>query len=95
MLPLTVITGILLGSALAITVSLAVVVLLFAILVGEYPRLEAELPQLVRSAALFAGMTLLCAFSFVGLVRHRRWRWYAQATMWMGVGLTGWYYWPQ
>ncbi len=92
--PLAVITGILLGTAVAITLGLAVVVLLFFILAGEYPRLTSELMPLLESTALFVVMTVVSAFSFIGVLRRRPWRWYAQTAMWLGVLLIALYYWP-
>jgi hypothetical protein len=36
----------------------------------------------------------IAAAAFSGLQRGRPWRWYAQAALWLALGLTGWYYWP-
>jgi len=94
MQPLTVLTGILLGSSLAISLGLAVVALLFFLLVDEYPRLQTELRPLLYSAGLFVFQTLVCAMGFVGLMKKKAWRWYAQAAVWLGVLAIGYYYWP-
>jgi hypothetical protein len=92
--PLTVITGILLGSAASIAIGLAVVLLIFLILSGEHPRLAEEFPSLLASTAIFIAMTALCAASFLSLVKELRWRWAAQAAMWMGLALVALYYLP-
>lgn len=94
MQPLTVITGILLGTTAAIAAGLAVVLFLFFIMVDDYPRLAAEFGPLQVSTAIFLVMTAICAASFLGLVRQARWRWVAQAGMWLGLALTVLYYWP-
>ena len=94
MRPLTVITGILLGTCGSIAVSLAAVLLIFVILGDEYPRLQHEFRPLVHSVLIFLGMTAISALSFYALlINDRRWAW-AQALMWLGLLGTGWYYWP-
>lgn len=94
MRPLSVITGILLGTCLSIAFSLAAVLLIFTILGPEYPRLDAEFRPLLASFAIFTVMTTLAAVSFYALLKHHRFRWVAQAAMWAGLTLTGLYYLP-
>lgn len=94
MQPLTVVTGILLGSAASIATGLAVVMFLFFLLSGEHPRLSDELGALVENAMLFLAMTIICAASFIGLVKERRWWWVPQLGMWSGVVLLVLYYLP-
>ena len=94
MRPLTVLTGILLGSSLAITVSLAAVLFVFAVLNDEYPRLQHEFRPLMLSVLIFLGMTTVTAASFYALVKnHAGWLW-AQLAMWLGLAAITWYYWP-
>lgn len=94
MQPLTVITGILLGTTASIAVGLSVVLLLFFILLGDHPQLAVEFAPLSVSTAIFLLMTAICAASFLGLVKQTRWRWIAQAGMWIGLALTVVYYLP-
>ena len=94
MRPLTAITGILLGSCLAITVSLALVLVVFLVLGQDYPRLQHEFGPLTISLFIFLGLTVISAGSFYALLIHHRARWLAQAAMWLGLAATGWYYWP-
>jgi hypothetical protein len=94
MRPLTVITGIVLGSCLSITVSLGAVLLMFLLLGNEYPRLSAEFGGLLASMLIFLSMTGVSALSFYVLLKeHPQWQW-AQAFMWTGLLATGYYYWP-
>ena len=94
MRPLTVITGILLGTSGSIAVSLAAVLLIFVILGDDYPRLQHEFWPLTYSVLIFLGMTIISALSFYAmLIRHRA-RLLAQVLMWSGLFATGWYYWP-
>jgi hypothetical protein len=92
--PLTVVTGILLGSALSIAVGLAVVMLIFFLLAPDYPRLGAEIGALVTNTVIFLGLTAICAASFISLVKDLRWWWIAQAGMWALLGLIVLYYIP-
>ena len=94
MRPLTVITGILLGSCLAITVSLAAVLLVFLILGDDYPRVEHEFRPRRSRGSIFFGMTIISALSFYALLINHRARWLGQLLMWAGVAATTWYFLP-
>lgn len=94
MRPLTAVNLIILGSCFAITFSLFAVLIVVLVLGDDYPRLQAEFNALWKSLLLFLGMTAISAASFYGLVKLHRWRFWAQGAMWLGLGLTGWYYWP-
>lgn len=92
--PLTVITGILLGSCFSIAFSLAAVLVIFAILGNAHPRLNEEFPSLLTSFAIFTLMTAISAWSFYALLKGLRLRWLAQILLWSGLFATGYYYWP-
>jgi hypothetical protein len=92
--PLTVVTGILLGSAASIAAGLAVVVFIFFLLRGEHPRLGEEISLLLTNTVMFLAMTAVCAASFISLLKDSRWWWIPQACMWAGVGLIVLYYIP-
>ena len=94
MRPLTAIIGILLGSCLAITVSLAAVLFVFAVLGDEYPRLQHEFRPLLSSLLIFLGMTVLSGLSFYTFVIGHRARYWALAIMLTGLAATTWYYLP-
>ena len=82
MRPLTVLTGIVLGSSAATTFGLGATLVVFLVLSGEGPEFRRELPTLALNVALFAGLTALAATSFVGLAKNRPWRRWAQGAMW-------------
>ena len=88
MTPLTFITGVLLGTSASIAFGLIVVMFLFMVMGTDEPRIAAEWTNLGRSLVIFVIMTAICAVSFIGLLRARRWRWAAQGAMWAGVALT-------
>lgn len=94
MRPLAAVTLILLGSSVAITVSLMAVVVVVLVLGDEYPRLAREFRPLLTSLAIFTAMTAVSALSFYGILKTHRLRYCAQAAMWLGLFLTGWFYWP-
>jgi hypothetical protein len=94
MQPFTVILGIILGSLVAIGFGLTVVLFLFWLLQGDYPRVASELPELARSTAIFSILAGLAAAGFLGTLKRRLWRYLALGLLWIGLGATGWYYWP-
>lgn len=95
MSPLAVFTGILMGSAVTIALGLAMTLAVFLILSGEHPRLAREYGTLLTSFALFFVLALAAAYAFVGVLRHRRWRWAALAATTFMVVAIGSYYWPR
>ncbi len=94
MRPLTVVTGILLGSCLSIAFSLAAVMVVFLILGDDYPRLSHEIRPLFTSFAIFTAMTAISALSFYTLLKDHSARWPLQGAMWLSLIATGFYYWP-
>jgi len=92
--PLTVITGILLGSSVSITLSLAAVMLIFLILGDEYPRLAYEFSDLIKSTLIFVILTIISAASFYSLLKEWQSRWWLQIALWAALFATGFYYWP-
>lgn len=95
MTPLTVLTGIIMGSAFTIALGLGMVLLVFLILSGEHPRLAAEYGTLLRSFGMFFTLALLASYAFLGVLRRRPWRWYALAGTWALIFSIGLYYWPE
>ena len=94
MKPFTVILGIALGSVFSIAFSLAGVLLVFWVLQDESPRFRNEMPELARSTLIFTALTVAAAFSFIGTLKQRSWRYATLLALWLGLAATGWYYWP-
>lgn len=94
MRPLTIITGVVLGSSASITLGLAVVMLIFFLSGLDEPRIQEEFEPLLGSVGLFAILTVLSAASFIALLKERSWRWYAQIAMWVALILIARSYWP-
>jgi hypothetical protein len=91
--PLTVITGIVLGSSAATTFGLSATFIVFLVLSGEHPQFQSELPLLGRYLLAFIALTTLSGFGFLGLAKNRPWRWWAQAAMWGSLALLAALYW--
>ena len=94
MRPLTAIVGIVLGSCVAITVSLGAVLLMFFILGDDYPRVQHEFRPLLHSLLIFFGMTTISAASFYTLLIRHAARFWALAIMLVGLAATVFYYLP-
>jgi len=94
MRPLGFLTGIVLGSAASISLVLVMVVVVFAFAAGPQPAIGAEYPALLATAGVFGVLAAASGWAFVGLQRERRWRWWAQAAMWLVLTGIAWYYWP-
>lgn len=94
MRPLTVLTGVVMGTCVSIAISLLFVLIVFSIIGDEYPRVRHEFGPLTRSLAIFTAMTGISAASFYTLVKKHPARWIAQLALWLGVFATGLYYWP-
>lgn len=95
MSPLAVITAIVMGSAVTITLGLAMVTAVFLILGSDYPRQVLELPHLLKSLGLFLTLATAGATAFWAVMYRRPWLWAAQAAMWLTVLGLGFYYWPK
>jgi branched-subunit amino acid transport protein len=95
MRPLTVLIGIILGSAASITFGLLAVLVVFCILAGRHPDLSREMPQLVASLLTFAVLTAASAGSFVAQAKGRSWRGWAHAGTLACLTAVVLLYWPR
>ncbi|MDQ2068392.1 hypothetical protein [Natronospira bacteriovora] len=93
MRPLSVLTGIILGSCFAISIGLLVVTLLY-FLNAQHDYIRQDIPALLGHGVIFLGLTVLAAAAFWGSIRERWWLWYSQALLWLALGLTVFHYWP-
>lgn len=95
MSPLAVLTGIIMGSAVTITIGLAMVIVVFLSLSGDQPGLAREYSHLLTSFGLFLGLAFISGYAFVGALKRPTWLWHAQGATWIGIALIAWYYWPR
>jgi hypothetical protein len=93
--PLAVLNAIVFGSATAITFGLTGVVIIFLVLKGSHPEMSGEFPTLLRSSAVFAVLAAVSGASLLALLKSLKWRWLAQAAMWLVVAGIALLYWPE
>lgn len=95
MRPLTVLLGIVMGSAIAVAVSLSMTGVVF-LLIPEYAeRVRAETPSLLIGLAWSWTLVTLAAASFIGEIKMRAWRHYTQLLLVAAVSWLMWNYWPR
>ena len=95
MSPLAVLTGIIMGSAVTISIGLAMVLVVFLLMAGDYPALAREYGALLSSFLLFLTLAFVSAYAFLAVLRQTRWQWYAQAATWLTIALLTFHYWPK
>ena len=95
MSPLAVLTGIIMGSAITMTLGLAMVLMVFVVLAGEHPRLGVEANRLLASFGLFLALAVVSSAAFWGVIKRRRWMWAAQAATWVAIIAIARFYWPR
>jgi uncharacterized membrane protein AbrB (regulator of aidB expression) len=94
MKPLTVLLGIVLGSALALAVSLAMTGVVFMLLPEYSARLQGEKLPLLKALAWSWSIAALAGASFIGELRGQAWRLPAQALLVLLLAMLAWRYWP-
>jgi len=95
MRPITVLHGIVMGTVGAVAAGLSVVVMLYLMLKADYPRLQAELPELTKATAMFVTLSVFAVLSFYGSLKTKPWRGIAMACLWVTLYLVGAYFWPE
>lgn len=85
MRPITVLNGIIMGSCGSIFLGIAVTLVIFLFLGPDEPRLQRELGPLSLYAGIFAILTALSAWAFLGQLLLKPWRWWAQGVLLAGV----------
>jgi len=95
MRPMAMLNGILLGTAGSIAVGTAVTLLIVTLLAGENERLQGEWRLLLVTTLLFAALAVACGAAFVGHLRLRPWRWWAQAAVVIVLASIAGSFWPR
>jgi O-antigen ligase len=95
MRPMTMLNGILLGTAVAIAIGTAVTLLIVSLLAGESQRLQGEWRPLLVTTVLFTVLSGVCAAAFVGHLRERTWRWVAQLGVLFSLVAIVAFFWPR
>lgn len=83
------------GSAVSITVGLALTWIVFLLLPEHAERLDPERGPLLQSIALMGLLAAAAAVSFYGELRERPWRVPAHAVLLAALAITARVYWPE
>jgi hypothetical protein len=94
MRPLTVLLGILMGSAVSLAVGLLLTWVVILLLPQNEQQFAPEQVPLLRAVAVFTLFSAASAASFYGDLRLRSWRYLAHAATLAMLGVAVWLYWP-
>ncbi|MCC7462315.1 MAG: hypothetical protein IT480_07625 [Gammaproteobacteria bacterium] len=95
MRPLAVLLGIVMGSSIAVAVSLGMTAVVFLLLPEYHAQIDPERGPLLRGLVWSWSLAALAAAAFIGELRARRWRRAPQALLLALVLLLAWIYWPR
>jgi hypothetical protein len=95
MKPLTVLIGIVMGSAVSLAAGLLMTFIVILLIPEHADRLAAEKWPLVKAILLFTVLSAAAGASFYGELRARRWRFPAHGVMLAVLGVAFWMYWPR
>lgn len=94
MRPMAVLIAIIMGSSIALTVSLTMSAVVFALLPEYSARLASERLPLLRALIWGWSLVAVAGASFIGELRGRRWRYATQVLLAAMLLALGWMYWP-
>lgn len=94
MRPMAVLLGIIMGSAIALTLSLTMSAVVFLLLPEYSARLASERWPLLKALLWGWSLTAVASSSFIGELRGRRWRYGTQTLLAAMLVALGWLYWP-
>lgn len=94
MKPLTVLLGIIAGSAVALAVALGMTGIVFLLLPEYSARLAGEQAPLLKGLAWSWSLALAATASFFGELRNRSWRRQAQGMLVVILAMLAWRFWP-
>ena len=94
MTPLTVLLGIIMGSAVALAIALGMTGIVFLLLPEYSARLAGEQMPLLKGLLWSWSLALAAAASFMGELQTKSWRRSAQLSLVMLLAALAWRYWP-
>lgn len=94
MQPLAALIGIVMGSSVALLAGLLMTLAVFLLLPEYRDRLSGEFQPLLAAVAWAALLVGVSVAAFVGQIKHRPWRLWAQLGLAVAILLVGWNYWP-
>jgi len=94
MRPMAVLIGIIMGSAVALSVSLSMSAVVFVLLPEYSARLSPERLPLLKGLLWSWSLAALGGASFIGELRHLRWRYATELALAAMLVALGFIYWP-
>lgn len=94
MRPMAVLIGIIMGSAVALSVSLSMSAVVFLLLPEYSARLSPERLPLLKGLLWSWSLAALGGASFIGELRHLRWRYATELALAAMLVALGFIYWP-
>jgi len=91
---MAVLVGIIMGSSIALTLSLTMSAIVFLLLPEYSARLASERLPLLKGLLWAWSLTAVSSSSFIGELRDRRWRYGTQLLLAAMLLALGWIYWP-
>jgi len=91
---MAVLVGIIMGSAVALSVSLSMSAIVFLLLPEYSARLTPERLPLLKGLLWSWSLAALGGASFVGELRHLRWRYATELALAVMLAALGFIYWP-
>jgi hypothetical protein len=91
---MAVLMGIIMGSAIALTVSLSMSAVVFALLPEYSARLASERLPLLKALIWGWSLAAVAITCFIGELRGRQWRYGFQVLLAAMLVTLGWLYWP-
>jgi hypothetical protein len=95
MKPMVALLGILMGSLVAMFAGLAMTLLVYLLLPEYRDRLAGEQGPLLRAVLWTAGLSAVAAAAFLGEIRARSWKRWAQLALALLLGAFAVAYWPR
>ena len=93
--PLAMLIGIVMGSAVSITVALTLTLFVFMLLPEYAGRIGEEFPPLLRALGGSAFLAALAGAAFWGELRAKPWRRPVQVLLFGLIAAVIWWYWPE
>lgn len=95
MRPLTVLLGIIMGSSVAMAVSLAMTAIVFVLLGDAAARYRSDGGPLLRGLLWSWSAVAITVTAFYGMVRERPWRGWAASAVFLMLAVIGLVFWPR
>ena len=95
MRPLSVLIGIIMGSAVALTVGLGLTFIVLLLLPEHADRFASERAPLAQAVAIFGLIAATGGCSFTGELKLTRWRFWSHAALAALLGVAVAMYWPR